>query len=349
MSSSQSPFADIAGTTFIKGHGTQNDFVLLADDDSALEMHPETIAQLADRRSGLGSDGVIRIVRSASSGIPGAQEQAEAGAEWFMDYYNHDGSLSEMCGRSASLRTRARHDRTCCGRFREILVGTRDGIKTVRTVLNPALGKQTGDATASGQQTLPGSAADSWYMIDMGEWSLDDSEDVIVSTSGIEVPRPGMRVETGNPHTVVALAESAELESAELRDAPVLDPVPPQGSNVEYIVMEPARSDVAGGGALRMRVFERGVGETRSCGTGACAAAHRRPSLGRTELTPAVASGRPRRPAAYRHHTQRGRDTRQRHPRLRTGSAGRRRHDQLTCGRHRPTAKTRRLTMRQLG
>src|SRR5699024_12379656 len=51
-------------------------------------------------------------------------------------------------------------------------------------------------------------------------------------------------------------------------------PVPAQGANVEYIVMEPARSDVAGGeGALRMRVFERGVGETRSCGTGACAAA----------------------------------------------------------------------------
>ncbi|AZL07671.1 diaminopimelate epimerase [Brevibacterium aurantiacum] len=265
----------MAGTTFIKGHGTQNDFVLLADDDSALEMHPETIAQLADRRSGLGSDGVIRIVRSASSGIPGAQEQAEAGAEWFMDYYNHDGSLSEMCGNGVRVFA---HVLATTGRVaadsREILVGTRDGIKTVRTVLNPALGKQTGDATASVEQTLPGSAADSWYMIDMGEWSLDDSEDVIVSTSGIEVPRPGMRVETGNPHTVVALAESAELESAELRDAPVLDPVPPQGSNVEYIVMEPARSDVAGGeGALRMRVFERGVGETRSCGTGACAAA----------------------------------------------------------------------------
>ncbi|TGD37874.1 diaminopimelate epimerase [Brevibacterium aurantiacum] len=275
MSSSQSPFADIAGTTFIKGHGTQNDFVLLADDDSALEMHPETIAQLADRRSGLGSDGVIRIVRSASSGIPGAQEQAAAGAEWFMDYYNHDGSLSEMCGNGVRVFA---HVLATTGRVaadsREILVGTRDGIKTVRTVLNPALGKQTGDATASVEQTLPGSAADSWYLIDMGEWSLDDSEDVIVSTSGIEVPRPGMRVETGNPHTVVALAESAELESAELRDAPVLDPVPPQGSNVEYIVMEPARSDVAGGeGALRMRVFERGVGETRSCGTGACAAA----------------------------------------------------------------------------
>ncbi|SMX79981.1 MULTISPECIES: diaminopimelate epimerase [unclassified Brevibacterium] len=276
MSSSQSPFADIAGTDFIKGHGTQNDFVLLADDDSSLEMHPETIALLADRRSGLGSDGVIRIVRSASSGIPGALEQAEAGAEWFMDYYNHDGSLSEMCGNGVRVFA---HVLVTTGRVpadaREILVGTRDGIKTVRTVLNPALGKQTGDETAAAAgPRLPGSASDAWYMIDMGEWSLDDSDHVLVTTSGIEVPRPGMRVETGNPHTVVALAELAELDSAELRDAPILDPVPPQGSNVEYIVMEPARSDVAGGeGALRMRVFERGVGETRSCGTGACAAA----------------------------------------------------------------------------
>ena len=276
MSSSQSPFAAIADTPFIKGHGTQNDFVLLADDDSVLEMHPETIALLADRRSGLGCDGVIRIVRSASSGIPGALEQADAGAEWFMDYYNHDGSLSEMCGNGVRVFA---HVLATTGRVpadaKEILVGTRDGVKAVRTVLNPALGMQTGDTTAAQLgQTTPGSAEDSWYTIDMGDWSLDDSEDVIVSTAGIEVSRPGMRVDTGNPHTVVALAESAELESAELRDAPVLDPVPSHGSNVEYIVMEPARSDVAGGeGALRMRVFERGVGETRSCGTGACAAA----------------------------------------------------------------------------
>ena len=275
MSSSESPFAAIADTPFIKGHGTQNDFVLLADDDSALEMHPETIACLADRRAGLGSDGVIRIVRSASSGIPGALEQAEAGAEWFMDYYNHDGSLSEMCGNGVRVFA---HVLVTSGRIpadtREILVGTRDGIKTVRTTLNPALGVQTGDSKIPAQQTIPGSADDAWYTIDMGDWSLDDGDSVLVTTSGIEVARPGIRVDTGNPHTVVALAESAELDRAELRDAPVLDPVPAQGSNIEYIVMEPARSDVAGGeGALRMRVFERGVGETRSCGTGACAAA----------------------------------------------------------------------------
>src|SRR5699024_1718964 len=96
MSTPDTPFAALADVSFVKGHGTQNDFVLLFDDDSRLEMHPETIATLADRRAGLGADGIIRIVRPAASGIPGADEQAAAGAEWFMDYYNHDGSLSEM-------------------------------------------------------------------------------------------------------------------------------------------------------------------------------------------------------------------------------------------------------------
>ncbi|MCD1285980.1 MULTISPECIES: diaminopimelate epimerase [unclassified Brevibacterium] len=275
MSTSESPFAALADTPFLKGHGTQNDFVLLSDDDSELEMHPETIALLADRRAGLGADGIIRIVRSAKSGIPGAAEQAEAGAEWFMDYYNYDGSLSEMCGNGVRVFA---HTLVTTGRVpadtKDILVGTRDGIKTVRTTLNPALGIQTGDGLQTTTPNAPGSAEDAWYTIDMGEWSLDENSSVLVTTGGIEVARPGLSVETGNPHTVVALAEAVELEGADLRDAPVLDPVPPQGSNVEYIVMEPARTDVAGGeGALRMRVFERGVGETRSCGTGACAAA----------------------------------------------------------------------------
>lgn len=264
------PFAALAGTRFHKGHGTENDFVLLEDDGGDLTLHPETVALLADRRTGLGGDGVIRIVRSADSGIPGADEQAAAGAEWFMDYYNHDGSLSEMCGNGVRVFAHALLETSRVpADSEEIKVGTRDGIKTVRITLNPALG-ETEPSTAS----APGGPEDAWYTVDMGRWSIDETAETLVTTDGIDVPRPGLSVETGNPHTVVALAEAAELSAADLRDAPVLDPVPPQGSNVEFIVMEPARSDLAGGeGALRMRVSERGVGETRSCGTGACAAA----------------------------------------------------------------------------
>ncbi len=264
------PFAALAGTRFHKGHGTENDFVLLEDDGGDLTLHPETVALLADRRTGLGGDGVIRIVRSADSGIPGADEQAAEGAEWFMDYYNHDGSLSEMCGNGVRVFAHALLETSRVpADVEEIKVGTRDGIKTVRTTLNPALGE-----TAPTNPSTPGGPEDAWYTVDMGRWSLDESAEVLVTTGGIDVPRPGLSVETGNPHTVVALAEAAELAAADLRDAPVLDPVPPHGSNVEFIVMEPSRSDIAGGeGALRMRVSERGVGETRSCGTGACAAA----------------------------------------------------------------------------
>lgn len=258
MSSSPAPFAPIAGSTFYKGHGTQNDFVLLADDNGDLELDSTTVALLADRRTGIGADGVIRIVRSADSGIDGALEQAEAGATWFMDYYNHDGSLSEMCGNGVRVFA---HVLAATGRIpadaTEIPVATRDGIKTVRSVANPT-------ASDSG----------AWYQADMGRWSLDDSSPTLVTTVGIDVSRPGLNIETGNPHTVVALAEPGELTAASLVQAPELDPQPEHGSNIEYIVMEPARSDVAGGeGALTMRVFERGVGETRSCGTGACASA----------------------------------------------------------------------------
>lgn len=274
-------FQAVARTAYHKGHGTQNDFVLLSDDDGTLELDSRTVALLADRRTGLGGDGVIRVVRSAVSGIDGAAEQAADGAEWFMDYYNHDGSVSEMCGNGVRVFA---HTLYTTGRIPadapEVKVGTRDGIKTVRRVPNPISAGDPGPGIStetSGEASRFAAAngsEDAWYMIDMGRWALDPNSIVIVDTDGIDVPRPGLKVSTGNPHTVVALAASAELDGARLRDQPVLDPVPEDGSNIEYIVMEPTRADLAQGeGALKMRVFERGVGETRSCGTGACAAA----------------------------------------------------------------------------
>ena len=76
----------------------------------------------------------------------------------------------------------------------------------------------------------------------------------------------------GNPHTVVALAELAELAATRLYTAPGVEPEPPNGTNVEFVVpAEPLVHD--GVGSVTMRVHERGVGETQSCGTGACAAA----------------------------------------------------------------------------
>jgi diaminopimelate epimerase len=82
---------------FVKGHGTENDFVLLPDADGELDLTGDLVRRLCDRRAGVGGDGVLRVVRSDADdearGLPGA-----AGARWFMDYRNADGSTAEMCG-----------------------------------------------------------------------------------------------------------------------------------------------------------------------------------------------------------------------------------------------------------
>ncbi|MDR2113821.1 MAG: hypothetical protein LBO75_00915, partial [Bifidobacteriaceae bacterium] len=84
------------GLAFSKGHGTENDFVLYADPAGELPLTAEAAAALADRRRGVGGDGVIRAVRSDA--LEEGAEVAAEGAEWFMDYRNADGSLAEMCG-----------------------------------------------------------------------------------------------------------------------------------------------------------------------------------------------------------------------------------------------------------
>ena len=79
-------------------------------------------------------------------------------------------------------------------------------------------------------------------------------------------PFSAVSLDLGNPHTVVALPESVDLDGLDLSRPPVVNPAPPQGTNVEFVRPH-------GLGHISMRVHERGVGETRSCGTGACAAA----------------------------------------------------------------------------
>src|ERR1700733_5505087 len=88
---------------FTKGHGTGNDFVILPDPDGALALTPDLVARLCHRRFGIGADGVLRVVRSAKH--PDAAGYA-AEAEWFMDYWNSDGSPAEMCGNGSRVFAR---------------------------------------------------------------------------------------------------------------------------------------------------------------------------------------------------------------------------------------------------
>ncbi|PRY18480.1 diaminopimelate epimerase [Kineococcus rhizosphaerae] len=246
--------------TFTKGHGTENDFVLVADPDGAWKPDADLVAAICDRRAGLGGDGLIRAVRTAAD--PDAAALAGQ-AEWFMDYRNSDGSIAEMCGNGVRV-------------FAEFL--SRNGYLTVED------GAWFPVATRAGLKRLRREPDGSWTA-DLGRWSLTggaqalaDGSDALVQVHGLDgVARPALSVDLGNPHTVVALPHAAELDAADLTRAPEVQPVPPHGTNVELVVPVDA-IDVDGDGTsdigdIAMRVHERGSGETRSCGTGACAAA----------------------------------------------------------------------------
>jgi len=109
------------------------------------------------------------------------------------------------------------------------------------------------------------------FAVDLGRWKLEP-DDFLVQAHDIEVARPGQGINVGNPHIVVALASTAELLNLDLTKAPIINPHPQHGANIEFVV--PAEPMVKNGvGSIQMRVYERGVGETLSCGTGIVAAA----------------------------------------------------------------------------
>ncbi len=236
---------------FTKGHGTENDFVLVRDIEGVQDLDAATVRWLADRHAGIGGDGVIRVVPTAAV----AEVSDQAGeAAWFMDYRNADGGLAEMCGNGVRvlatyLLREGLVPAPADGAGTELGVATRSGVKRVR--FEP-------DGTIS---------------VDLGPWRVTGGEDAArlgsdaeVSVAGLPGPLRGLTLDLGNPHTVVALPGEAELELADLTRAPVVQPAPPGGTNVELVVPLSV-------GHVRMRVHERGVGETRSCGTGVAAAA----------------------------------------------------------------------------
>ena len=113
---------------FAKGHGTGNDFLILPDPDDALDLSPELVARLCDRRTGLGADGVLRMVRPGGR-VPAGAEAGLDSAGWFMDYRNADGSVAEMCGNGVRVYAAYLAHRGWLPEG-ELRLGTRGGVRT---------------------------------------------------------------------------------------------------------------------------------------------------------------------------------------------------------------------------
>lgn len=221
--------------SFAKGHGTLNDFVLLVDRDNERGLTDDEVRFLCDRRAGIGGDGLLRVVRAHH--VPEWRGDPDL---WFMDYRNADGSIAEMCGNGVRVFcTYLKQQGLVRASATSVDVATRAGLRR-------------GEYLPDGQIRV-------W----MGRPSVADA-DVPVGVGAREyAARP---VDVGNPHAV-AMVEVGVLDDLDLEHEPSFPhDVFPRGVNREFV--EHVASDV-----LRMRVFERGVGETLSCGTGTVAVA----------------------------------------------------------------------------
>jgi diaminopimelate epimerase len=221
---------------FLKGHGTENDFVLLPDHDGSVhgDLSAARVRALCDRRAGIGGDGVLRVIRTGTH--PSATPVEATDAEWFMDYRNADGSVAEICGNGIRVFAKHLYDEGLVVGDRPVPVATPAGLKTV---------------TRNGEA----------YTADLGLATIMGETKVSVGDRSW----PAQHVEVGNPHAVVLVDDLDEAGA--LRDGPAYDAeLFPHGVNVEFVARR-GREHIA------LRVHERGVGETRSCGTGSCAAA----------------------------------------------------------------------------
>ena len=220
---------------FSKYHGAGNDFIVLADLEDRLQLGAETVAGLCRRRTGIGADGLIRLTGSQGSNT------------FFMDYRNADGSVAELCGNGIR----------CAGAFllerglthhEELLIGTRAGEKRVWLHLDDM--RRLSDVA-----------------VDMGPPEIGFVRQPISPNGTAEGfgPFTATEVSMGNPHLVLFLDEVAS-DDLVATAGPALEKHErfPKHTNVEFV----GRGE---DGVFPVRVWERGVGETLACGSGACA------------------------------------------------------------------------------
>ncbi len=185
----------------------------------------------------LSAEQVARICnRTTGVGSDGFIRIIKRDGKWFMDYRNQDGSIAEMCGNGIRVMARYLVERGHQGEG-IFAINTRDGMKYL---------------------AVP---ADADISVNMGH--IEEVYDDVTVKIG-DQSWSAVHVEIGNPHAVVFVDDLAAI--GDLQQAPEVDGDYPEGVNIEFVTSLP-------NGELAMRVYERGVGETQSCGTGTCAVA----------------------------------------------------------------------------
>ncbi|MCL4554040.1 MAG: diaminopimelate epimerase [Actinobacteria bacterium] len=229
---------------FTKMHGLGNDFIIVNDLDAVLDLPANKIAQLCDRHFGVGADGMI-FVRPAT----------ESGAHAYMHYYNADGSQAEMCGNGIRCFAKYLIDKELVPPGTpKLYVQTLGGVRSIDVQIDEC-GTMSSATVDMGEPKLAPSDIPSTF-----EGDIVFQRSVETSEGSFDVTAVSM----GNPHAVIWVDD--------LDAAPVLTVGPlieshdsfPAKTNVEFAqILDPTR--------IRLRVWERGVGETQACGTGACA------------------------------------------------------------------------------
>jgi diaminopimelate epimerase len=229
---------------FSKLNGQGNDFVIIDDTSSSINLSKDQIAKICHRNFGIGADGLILVRKSTD-------------ADFKMDYYNQDGSVAEMCGNGIRCMARFIHDGNL-SRKKELSIETLAGVK--RIFLN-----------------LDNNNVED-IRVDMG---LPDfkPENIPVDITAKAVLNYRIKINSnifyincvsmGNPHCVILINKGEKLSDIDLdKLGPELEnhPIFPRKTNAEFV-------DIKNNNEVSMRVWERGVGETLACGTGACAAA----------------------------------------------------------------------------
>jgi diaminopimelate epimerase len=225
---------------FSKYHGTGNDFVMLQDLEGRLTLDATLVSALCDRHMGIGADGVIRIAPSDT-------------ADFFMDYWNADGQVAEMCGNGIRCLAKFVFDRGLTKQG-DLDIDTRDGVKHVQL--------EVADNMAVSVRVDMGAPAFERKLIPMTGQPNATFENQPFSEGGLDFRATALSM--GNPHLV--LIGDHDPAAIDVRDiGPQLETHPdfPERTNVEFVRVRDGGVDV--------RVWERGVGETMACGTGACA------------------------------------------------------------------------------